>query len=159
MLSIRDATVGDAEACAAIYAPYVRDTVISFEEQPPSAAGMADRIATAHAWLVGEDGGRIVGYAYAGSFNDRHAYRYACTVSVYLEPGRRRTGAGRALYEALFPRLRDHGFVRAAAGISLPNAASVGLHSALGFAPVGTFPRVGWKFDAWHDVAWMQRDL
>lgn len=159
MLTIRDATLDDAAACAAIYAPYVRDTVISFEEHPPSAAGMADRMAAAHAWLVGEDGGRTVGYAYAGSFNDRHAYRYACTVSVYLETGRRRTGAGRALYDALFPLLREQGFVRAAAGITLPNAASVGLHAALGFAPVGTFPRVGWKFDAWHDVAWMQRDL
>lgn len=149
----------DAGACAAIYAPYVRDTVISFEEHPPSAETMAARMTAAHVWLVGEDGGRTVGYAYAGGFNDRHAYRYTCTVSVYLEPGRRRTGAGRALYEALFARLRERGFVRAAAGITLPNEASVGLHAALGFTTVGTFPRVGWKFDAWHDVAWMQRDL
>ena len=92
-------------------------------------------------------------------FNPRHAYRYACTVGIYLEPGRRRTGAGRALYEELFTRLRERGFLRAAAGITLPNEASVGLHTALGFETTGVFPRVGWKFDAWHDVAWMQRDL
>ncbi|NYD39411.1 phosphinothricin acetyltransferase [Actinomycetospora corticicola] len=159
MLTIRDAGVDDAAACATIYAPYVRDTVISFEEHPPSPGTMAERMAAAHEWLVGEDAGRVVGYAYAGSFNDRHAYRYTCGVSVYLETGRRRTGAGRSLYEELFGRLRDRGYVRAAAGITLPNEASIGLHAALGFAPVGTFPRVGWKFDAWHDVAWMQRDL
>ncbi|WP_433803678.1 N-acetyltransferase family protein [Actinomycetospora sp. CA-084318] len=158
-MTIRDATTDDASACAAIYAPYVRDTVVSFEEHPPSADEMAARMAAAHQWLVGEDGGRIVGYAYAGPFNERHAYRYTCAVSVYLETGRRRTGTGRALYEDLFARLRARGHVRATAGITLPNEASVGLHTALGFAPVGTFPRVGWKFDAWHDVAWMQRDL
>ena len=80
-------------------------------------------------------------------------------MSVYLETGRRRTGAGRALYDALFVRLADLGFRRAAAGITLPNDASVGLHTAMGFEPVGTFPRIGWKGGAWYDVAWMQRDL
>lgn len=67
--------------------------------------------------------------------------------------------AGRALYEALFARLAALGYRRAAAGITLPNEPSVGLHTALGFEPVGTFPRIGWKNGAWHDVAWMQRDL
>jgi phosphinothricin acetyltransferase len=108
---------------------------------------------------MGEDDGRPAGFAYGGPFNPRAAYRWACSVSVYLEVGRRRTGAGRALYEALFPRLADLGLRRAAAGITLPNEASVGLHAALGFEPVGTFPRIGWKDGAWHDVAWMQRDL
>jgi phosphinothricin acetyltransferase len=159
MLTIRDATVEDATACAAIYAPCVRDTVISFETDPPDAADMAARIGDAHVWLLGEDGGRAVGFAYGGPFNPREAYRWACSVSVYLEPGRRRTGAGRALYGALFARLAALGHRRAAAGITLPNDASVGLHTALGFEPVGTFTRIGWKFGAWHDVAWMQRDL
>ncbi|MDL5157331.1 GNAT family N-acetyltransferase [Actinomycetospora termitidis] len=158
-MTIRDATLEDADDCAAIYAPYVRDTVISLEEEPPTADVMARRIEGAHVWLVGELDGRTVGYAYAGTFNERVAYRWTCTVSVYLETGRRRTGAGRALYEALVTRVREQGFVRAAAGITVPNEASVGLHRALGFADVGLFPRVGWKFDAWHDVAWMQRDL
>jgi len=159
MLTIRDGSPGDAAACAAIYAPYVLDTVISFETVPPDAAEMADRMAAAHVWLMGEDDGRPVGFAYGGEFNPREAYRWACSVSVYLEVGRRRTGAGRALYEALFARLAELGHCRAAAGITLPNEASVGLHAALGFEPVGTFPRIGWKDGAWHDVAWMQRDL
>jgi phosphinothricin acetyltransferase len=159
VLTIRDAVADDAAACAAIYAPYVRDTVISFETVPPDAEAMVARIAAAHVWLVGEDDGRPVGFAYGAEFNPREAYRWACGVSVYLEPGRRRTGTGRALYEALFARLADLGYRRAAAGITLPNEASVGLHTATGFEPVGTFPRIGWKFDAWHDVAWMQRDL
>jgi L-amino acid N-acyltransferase YncA len=159
MLTIRDASAEDAAACAAIYAPYVLDTVISFETVPPDADGMAARIAASHVWLVGEDDGRPVGFAYGGEFNPRDAYRWACSVSVYLEAGRRRTGAGRALYEVLFERLAALGLRRAAAGITLPNEASVGLHAAMGFEPVGTFGRIGWKDGAWYDVAWMQRDL
>jgi phosphinothricin acetyltransferase len=89
----------------------------------------------------------------------RPAYRWACTVSVYLETGRRRTGAGRALYDALFARLTDRGHRTALAGIALPNEASLGLHRALGFEPVGVYRRVGWKFGGWHDVAWVQRFL
>ncbi|TWD79567.1 phosphinothricin acetyltransferase [Kribbella amoyensis] len=152
----------DAEACAAIYAPYVRDTAISFELAPPTPAEMADRIAAAqrtHAWLVLEDEGRVVGYAYGGPMKPRAAYRWSCEVSVYLEGGRRRTGGGRALYEALFARLTERGFRTAIAGMTLPNEASVGLHTALGFEPIGTYRRIGWKHDRWHDVAWAQRTL
>jgi phosphinothricin acetyltransferase len=154
------ASEADATACAAIYAPYVTDTAITFETDPPSPAAMADRIAAAvrsHAWLVLEDQARVVGYAYGSAFNTRPAYRWACEVSVYLEVGRRRTGAGRALYEALFARLAERGFRVAIAGMTLPNDASVGLHGALGFAPVGTYRRIGFKHGRWHDVAWMQR--
>jgi L-amino acid N-acyltransferase YncA len=160
--SIRDASDGDAAACAAIYAPYVTDTAITFEAEPPSAAEMAERIAAAaraHAWLVLEDEGRIVGYAYGRQFNPRAAYRWSCEVSIYLERGRRRTGAGRALYEALFARLVQRGYRTAVAGMTLPNDASVGLHRAMGFLPVGVLERVGWKHGAWHDVAWVQRTL
>lgn len=159
---IRDAGPHDADRCAQIYAPYVRDTSISFETEPPDAEEMARRIAAAqegHAWLVLEDGGRVGGYAYGGPFMARAAYRWSTAVSVYLEPGRRRTGAGRALYEALFERLAARGFRTALAGITLPNEASVGLHRSLGFEPVGTYRRVGWKAGAWHDVAWSQRPL
>ena len=158
-LLARDASERDGAACAAIYAPYVADTAITFETEAPSPADMAARIATAsqrHVWLVLEDGGRVVGYAYGGNFHHRPAYRWACEVSVYLEPGRRRTGAGRTLYEALLPRLSERGFRVAAAGMTLPNDASVGLHSAMGFEHVGVFRRIGFKLGAWHDVAWMQ---
>ena len=159
---VREASLSDAEACAAIYAPYVTDTVITFETVPPAAEEMAARIAASahsHAWMVLEDEGRVVGFAYGGPFKSRAAYRWACEVSVYLEIGRRRTGAGRALYDSLFARLAERGFRTAVAGMTLPNEASVGLHRAVGFEAVGTYWRIGWKHDAWHDVAWMQRPL
>lgn len=159
---VRDAADRDGEACAAIYAPYVTGTAITFEEELPSTAAMAERIAAAqrtHAWLVLEQDGRVVGYAYGGPFASRPAYRWSCEVSVYLEPGRRRTGGGRALYERLLARLADRGFRTAAAGMTLPNEASVGLHRAMGFQPVGTYRRIGFKHGLWHDVAWMQRTL
>jgi phosphinothricin acetyltransferase len=159
---VRDAVQNDAAACAAIYAPYVRDTVITFETEPPSDAEMAARIAAAtrsHAWLVLEEGGRVIGYAYASPFKSRAAYRWSCEVSVYLEMGLRRSGAGRALYEVLLDRLSQRGFRIAVAGMTLPNDASVGLHEAMGFEPAGINRRIGWKNDGWHDVAWVQRDL
>ena len=160
--TVRDAHAQDAGACASIYAPYVTDTAISFETDPPTAAEMAERIADAqrgHAWLVLEENGRVVGYAYGGPFNPRAAYRWSCQVSVYLERGRRRTGAGRALYEALLTRLAERGYRTVLAGMTLPNEASVGLHRALGFEPVATFRRVGYKNGSWHDVAWAQRSI
>lgn len=156
---IRDATPDDAAACAAIYAPYVTDSVISFETEPPSTTEMARRIGAAHAWLVFEDDGHLAGYAYANPFAPRAAYRWSCETSIYLERGRRRTGAGRALYETLFDRLRERGFHRAFAGMTLPNDASAGLHRALGFEPAGVYRRAGWKHGAWRDVAWVQRDV
>lgn len=161
-MPVRAATAADAAACAAIYAPYVTDTAITFETEVPGADEMARRIAAAaerHAWLVLEDGGRIVGYAYGGPYKARGAYRWACEVSVYVERGRRRTGAGRALYEALLARLTERGYRMAVGGMTLPNDASVGLHRALGFETVGTYRRIGYKHGTWHDVAWTQREL
>jgi L-amino acid N-acyltransferase YncA len=161
-MRVRDATHEDADACAQIYAPYVIDTAITFEYEPPSVAEMARRIAAAqraHAWLVLEEDGRVVGYAYAGPFKERAAYRWSSEVSVYLEPGRRRSGSGRLLYETLFSRLAERGVRTLVAVMTLPNDASEGLHRALGFEPVGRLRRVGWKHGQWHDVAWMQRPL
>jgi phosphinothricin acetyltransferase len=123
---------------------------------------MAVRIATAlhtHAWVVLENQGRVVGYGYGGPFMSRAAYRWSCEVSVYLERGLRRTGGGRALYSALLDRLAERGFRTAVAGMTLPNDASVGLHRAMGFEPVGTYRRIGWKRGTWHDVAWVQRTI
>jgi L-amino acid N-acyltransferase YncA len=161
-LTIRDATGGDAATCAAIYAPYVLDTAISFEIDPPTTEEMAERIASAaetHAWLVLESAGRVAGYAYGHPFAERAAYRWACETSIYLEIGRRRTGAGCALYEALLARLAERGYRRAIAGMALPNDASAGLHRALGFETVGVYRQVGWKNGAWHDVAWVQKTI
>jgi L-amino acid N-acyltransferase YncA len=160
---VRDAVPSDARRCAEIYAPYVRDTVISFETEPPTAADMAGRIAEAqrdHAWLVLEDdGGTVIGYAYGGPFMSRAAYRWSATVSVYLDGARRGSGGGRALYEALAERLGERGIRTLLAGVALPNEPSEGLHRALGFEPVGTYRRVGWKHGRWHDVGWFQREL
>src|SRR3954470_19252313 len=157
-MTVRPATLEDAAACAAIYAPYVTYTAVSFETEPPDAAEFASRIAAAHDWLVIEDS-RVFGYAYAATFHPRAAYRWACEVSVYLEVGRERTGAGRALYEVLLPRVAARGFRMAIAGMTLPNEGSVGLHRALGFEPVGVYRRIGFKHGAWHDVAWTQLEL
>src|SRR5689334_19988384 len=159
---VRDATTADAARCAEIYAPYVEETAVSFEAVAPDADEMARRIAAAaerHAWLVLEDDGDVVGYAYGGPHAARAAYRWSCEVSVYLEMGRRRTGGGRALYEVLLARLAERGYRRACAGMTLPNDASAGLHRAMGFEPVGTYRRIGYKHGTWHDVAWVQRDL
>jgi phosphinothricin acetyltransferase len=159
---VRTASVADAAACAAIYAPYVTDTAVSFEDVPPTPAEMGERIAAAletHTWVVLEEGGRVRGYAYGGPFHRRPAYRWSCEVSVYVEQGRHRSGAGRRLYTAVFERLRERGYLMAVAGMTLPNEASAGLHRAMGFEPVGTYRRIGYKFGTWHDVHWTQRPL
>lgn len=153
---VRPATLDDAPACAAIYAPYVTDTAVSFEEEPPDVAEMARRMEAAHVWLVLEDEGEVVGYAYAGTFHARAAYRWATETSVYLRRGFERRGGGRALYAVLLPLLKERGFTSAITGMTLPNPGSVGLHASLGFEPVGTYRNIGFKHGAWHDVAWAQ---
>src|SRR6266496_1404535 len=162
VMTTRDGSVGDGAACAAIYEPYVLETAVTFETEPPGAADMAERIALAlatHAWVVLEDDGCVCGYAYGGPFRGRAAYRWSCEVSVYVELGRRRTGAGRQLYTALLERLAQRGYRTAVAGMTLPNDASAGLHEAMGFRPVGTYRDIGYKLGTWHDVFWTQRPL
>jgi L-amino acid N-acyltransferase YncA len=163
MFSIRDADpTHDAAACAEIYAPHVEGSAVSFEERAPEAAEMAARIeryGASHAWLAAEREGRVVGYAYATPFNERPAYRWSASVSVYLDEEVRGQGLGRALYEALFERLRGRGYRTACAGITLPNRASEALHQRLGFALVGVNRGIGWKNGAWRDVGWYQLEL
>jgi phosphinothricin acetyltransferase len=156
---IRAANPGDSAACAAIYAPYVSASVVSFEAQPPTGEEIARRMHAAHAWLVAERDGLPVGYAYGTPHNERAAYGWAADVSVYIDGAHHRAGVGRALYGELFARLSELGLWTLCAGITQPNEASNGLHSAMGFVPVGTYRRIGWKFGAWHDVLWMQLDL
>lgn len=159
---VRDATPGDAGACAAIYAPYVTDTCITFELEAPTGEDFTARIAAAqhaHAWLVAEGDETVLGYAYAGVHRPRAAYRWSCETSVYLDSNRHGRGIGRTLYQALLDRVAQRGYRTAVAGMTLPNEASVVLHTALGFEPIGTFARVGYKHGEWRDVAWMQRSL
>lgn len=162
-MTIRVVRLEDAEAIAAIYAPVVRDTTISFETDPPSTSEMRARIVAIVErlpWLVCEDGeGRACGYAYASMHRDRPAYQWSVDTTVYVREDARGKGVGKRLYAALFENLVELGYFQAFAGIALPNAASVALHESVGFAPVGVFRRVGFKLGAWHDVGWWQRGL
>ena len=149
----------DAAAVAAVYAPIVEGTAISFETVAPSADEMADRMAQTlevHPWLVWEIGGEVAGYAYATTHRPRSAYRWSVDTSVYISASHRRSGAGRGLYISLFAILAAQGYVNAFAGITLPNPASIGLHESLGFEPIGIYRKVGFKLGAWHDVGWWQ---
>ena len=147
----------DARAVADIYRPSVESGLASFEEVAPDAAEMKDRILTTLAatpWLVAELGGRVVGYAYAGPHHARPGYRWSVNVSVYVAEGQAGRGIGRRLYRELFATLARQGFVNVYAGVTLPNDASVALHRSMGMERVGIYRRVGFKFGAWHDVAW-----
>ncbi len=160
--TIRVAQPSDADAVAAIYAPIVRDTAITFEVEPPTSQDMAGRIAATlptHPWLVAEQDGRVVGYAYAGKHRERAAYRWSVDVSAYVDAQARREGVGRALYEKLIAILKQQGFHAAFAGIALPNDASVGLHEAVGFTPVGIYKDVGFKLGQWRDTGWWRLAL
>jgi L-amino acid N-acyltransferase YncA len=159
-VSVRDAdAVRDGAACAAIYAPYVTDSFISFEDRAPTAQEMQRRIEAAHVWLIAEEGGAPIGYAYGSAHRERAAYRWAADAAIYIDAGAHRAGVGRALYAALFERLRDIGVWTVCAGVTEPNPASTGLHRAMGFVHVGTYRRIGWKQGAWRDVSWWQLDL
>ncbi|MBM7068590.1 arsinothricin resistance N-acetyltransferase ArsN1 family B [Actibacterium sp. 188UL27-1] len=158
--SIKDA---DIDQIVEIYAPYVLETAISFEDDVPDSAEMRDRVqnitAASYPYLVAERAGQILGYAYAGPHRSRAAYRYSVDVTVYIKSECHRQGIGRVLYDQLFEELGRGRFQRAFAAIALPNVSSVGLHTALGFELVGVYHKVGYKFDRWHDVSWWQRDV
>ena len=154
---IRLAEEGDALQIAAIYAPVVRDTIISFEIEPPSVEEIARRVRDTLVrwpWLVCERDGEVLGYAYAGAHRSRAAYQWSVDVSAYVREYARRKGVGRALYTSLIAALDLQGFYNAYAGIALPNNASVGLHEAIGFRLVGVYRGVGYKLGAWRDVGW-----
>jgi len=159
---MRLATRADAAAIHAIYAPIVRDTVISFELEPPGVAEIARRIDATLAkypWIVHEDRDGIAGYAYAAEHRERLAYQWSVDVSCYVHERARRRGIGKALYEALERVLRAQGFCNAFAGVALPNVASIALHESVGFAALGTYRSAGFKRGAWHDVVWLQCPL
>ncbi|MEO5510756.1 MAG: arsinothricin resistance N-acetyltransferase ArsN1 family B [Longimicrobiales bacterium] len=160
---IRLSTIADAEQVQAIYAPIVRDTVISFELEPPSVDEMAARMEKTRLlempWIVIEDAGEVLGYAYAGKYRERPAYHWAVEVSVYVHERARGAGIGRAAYTALFSVLAFQHYQTACAGATLPNDESVRLHEKLAFKTVGVFPNVGYKFGKWHDTIWWAKKL
>jgi phosphinothricin acetyltransferase len=161
-IAFRLATSDDAPAVAAIYAPYVERTPISFESTPPSPAEMLDRMAEAQRsapWYVATSADAVVGYAYGSRHRARDGYRFSVDVSVYLDERFHRRGIARALYERLLADLTAMGYYNAFAGITLPNAASEKFHATMGFSPVGIYKAVGFKHGKWHDTGWYQRVL
>jgi L-amino acid N-acyltransferase YncA len=159
---IRPAREDDAAQLLDIYAPYVERTAVSFEVERPSVEEFAARIRkvqSAWSWLVAEKDGTPVGYAYGSTHRDRPAYRWSVEVTAYVREDVQRQRVGTSLYSRLFSELADRGYFNAFAGITLPNDASRGLHTAVGFQPIGVFRSIGWKFGQWHDVAWFQRRL
>ena len=162
MTRIRSATGGDGAALAAIYAPAVEESATSFELIAPDAVEMARRVASLTErlpWLVYEEQGVVGAYAYAAPHRDRAAYQWSVEVSAYVGAQWQRRGVGRRLYDRLFTDLAELGYVNAYAGITLPNPASLGFHTAFGFRVVGTYHGVGHKFGRWHDVIWLERDI
>jgi L-amino acid N-acyltransferase YncA len=160
--TIRLATPEDAPAVLEIYRPVVEHTAISFECAPPDQAEISARIRevlTRAPWLVAEQAGQCLGYAYGGRFRSRAAYAWSLEVSVYVHPDHHRRGVACSLYEALFGLTRLQGFHMLVAGATLPNPASVALHESMGFRTVGTFERTGYKFGAWHSVVFWERQL
>ena len=161
-MTLRIARPEDGADIADIFAPFVANTVITFEEIPPTAADMSARIEKTlrtHPWLVVEENGKVVAYAYATQHRARASYRWSCDASVYVAETARRRGLARELYTQLFETLVKLGFSSVYAGITLPNAPSVRLHESIGFQLIGVYPRVGFKLGEWLDVGWWGRDL
>ncbi len=162
MNGVRLASPADAGGILGIYAPIVRETTISFEIEPPTLEQMQARIQGTlerYPWLVYESDGEVAGYAYATRHRERPAYQWSADVSVYVADRLRRKGIGRQLYAPLLGILKDLGYYSALAGIALPNPASVGLHEAMGFRPIGVYRNIGYKLGGWRDVGWWQCPL
>lgn len=169
-VEIRPVTPDDAAALLAIYAPYVRETAITFEYEVPSEGEFRARIEHTlerYPYLVAERNGQPVGYAYAGPLGSRAAYDWSVEASIYVERSCRHAGVGRALYEALEAELARRGYLNLFACITVPACVddpyssrnSVEFHTHMGYKPVGEFERCGQKFDRWYNVVWMQKVL
>jgi L-amino acid N-acyltransferase YncA len=157
---IRLASEADAAAIAAIYRPYVEESRISFEEEAPDAAEVAQRMTSPiHPWLVAEEHDRVLGYASTSPMRDRRAYRWSVETGIYLDRAAQGQGIGRQLLSAHLELLARQGFVTVIAGIALPNEPSVALHEKLGFTLSGIERGVGFKLGEWIDVGRWQKDL
>ncbi|HFI2473165.1 TPA: N-acetyltransferase family protein [Streptococcus suis] len=162
MINIRSVQIEDAADLVAIYAPYVEDTAITFETQVPTVADFASRIEKnlkQFPYLVAVEEGQILGYAYASTYKDRAAYDWTVELSVYVSREVRGKGIGGLLYAALEEDLTVLGFKNFLACIALPNPASLALHKKRGYEQVAHFKNIGYKFDTWHDIVWLQKSL
>jgi len=161
-LRFRFAEELDAAAIQGIYAPYCESSAVSFETTAPSVEEIGQRIRRISGqfpWIVGDLDGRVLGYAYGSQHSDRAAYQWSVNATIYVSKESHRTGLGRGLYTSLLRILTLQGYYKACGGITLPNPASVGLHEAVGFKPVGVYRGVGYKLGSWHDVGWWQLSL
>ncbi|MGF6493361.1 L-amino acid N-acyltransferase YncA [Luteibacter sp. 621] len=152
---IRIATEADAAACHAIYAPVVETSAITFETELPGEAVMRERIRTRmqnHPWLVWEEDGEVIAYAYAGRFRERAAYDWIAETSIYVHEKARRRGIARKLYGVLLDAMQRQGINQAVGVITLPGDTSVAMHEAMGFAAAGVWPKAGYKLGRWWDV-------
>lgn len=159
---IRTATPADAPVIARIYAPFISDTIVTFEEVAVSAQEMEQRIRqvmASYPWLVYEEEGLVIGYAYGTQWRQRAAYRHTVETAIYLAPEALGRGVGRTLYQALLDDIRERDCHVAMGVIALPNPGSVALHEKLGFAKAAHFAEVGYKFGRWVDVGYWQRTL
>lgn len=158
----RIARTDDARALAAIYAPYVRNTAISFEYEPPSDLEFAGRIAKTlekYPYIVYEESGRPLAYAYASAFRAREAYKWGAELSVYVSEAAAGHGIGPALYGRLFKLLAMQRIQKLYAVITLPNARSVAMHEKLGFVTDAVLPQAGYKQGLWRDVLYMEKSI
>jgi L-amino acid N-acyltransferase YncA len=152
---IRIATGADAAACHAIYAPIVEHSAITFETDLPGEEAMRERIVTrlaTHPWLVWEEDGEVLAYAYGGRFRERAAYDWIAETSIYVHEKARRRGIARRLYAAVLDLMKRQGINQAVGVITLPGASSVAMHEAMGFAPAGVWRKAGYKLGQWWDV-------
>lgn len=166
---IRAARAEDARELLEIYAPYVKETAITFEHDVPTEAEFAGRIESilcSYPYLTAEENGELIGYAYAGRFRTRQAYAWDVETSIYIRQDRRKCGVGRALYEKLEEILRLQGVLNLYAGVAYPekedeylNKNSFGFHEHMGYQAVGEFCRCGFKFNRWYNVVWMEKHL
>ncbi|MGT2950190.1 GNAT family N-acetyltransferase [Streptococcus cuniculi] len=162
MISIRTAEVSDAAALRAIYEPYVVKTAITFDFDVPSEADFAQKIASVqerHPFLVAESEGKVIGYAYASTYYDKSAYDWTAELTIYMDENKRGLRLGSVLYDMLEEELIKRNFKNFVACISLPNDASIAFHEKRGYEQVAHFKKVGYKFDKWHDIVWLQKSL
>ncbi len=161
---VRPVAAADLAAVADIYAHYVLHSIVSFEEVPPDAQVMGQRHAAVTGvglpYLCAEIDGAVVGFAYAGPYGTRAAYRYTVEDSVYIAPAFQGRGVGKALLSAVIADCEALGLCQMLAVIGdSDNTGSIALHAALGFTPAGMGKSVGWKKGRWVDIVWMQRAL
>jgi phosphinothricin acetyltransferase len=161
---IRDPLPSDLEPLIALYNHYIRETAVTFDLNPftvDERRPWFEKFALSGRYrlLVAELEGKVVGYASSSKFREKQAYDTTVETSVYLSPAATGKGIGRQLYAALFAALEGEGVHRALGGITLPNEASVALHTAFGFKPVGIMTECGYKFSQYHDVVWYEKGL